>query len=120
MVKSLPRTSAHAIETASGITGFTLPGIILLPGCRASNSISDKPVSGPLFIHLKSLHIFIRTRDRFFNALDSSAALSCELRPWKKLLAGLTFRPDAFSTASQKFLAKLLCEFTPVPIAVPP
>ena len=31
-VTSLPITSAQAIATASGITGFTFPGIMLLPG----------------------------------------------------------------------------------------
>ena len=79
---------------------------MLLPGCSASNSMSESPVSGPLFIHLKSLQIFISTKDKFFKALDNSAALSCELMPWKKLDIGLTLKPDPFSTASQKLLAK--------------
>ena len=32
MAASLPITWAHAISVASGITGFTLPGMMLLPG----------------------------------------------------------------------------------------
>ena len=78
---SLPITSAQAIDTASGITGFTFPGMMLLPGCNASSSISERPVSGPLFINLRSLDIFIKTKARFFTALDNSAELSCELNP---------------------------------------
>src|SRR5665811_1235309 len=35
MVVSLPITCAHTIAVASGITGFTLPGMMLLPGCNA-------------------------------------------------------------------------------------
>ena len=35
MATSFPMTSAAAIATASGITGFTFPGIMLLPGCKA-------------------------------------------------------------------------------------
>ena len=117
---SLPITSAHAIDTASGITGFTFPGMILLPGCNASSSISDRPVSGPLFINLRSFDIFIKTKARFLTALDSSAELSCELNPWKKFGAGLTLKPETFSIVWQNAFAKPLCELTPVPIAVPP
>ena len=40
IVVSLPMTFAHIIATASGITGLTLPGMMLLPGCRAGSSIS--------------------------------------------------------------------------------
>ena len=81
IVVSLPITSAQAMATASGMTGFTFPGIMLLPGWSASNSISDKPVNGPLFIHLKSLEIFISTTLRFLTAEESSTALSTELKP---------------------------------------
>ena len=71
MDTSFPITSAETMVTASGITGFTLPGIMLLPGCNACNSISDRPAKGPLFIHLKSLEIFIRITARFFNSPES-------------------------------------------------
>ena len=68
---SLPITSAEAIATASGITGFTFPGIMLLPGCKALSSISDKPANGPLFIHLKSFEIFVSMTAKFFNSPDN-------------------------------------------------
>ena len=44
---------------ASGITGFTFPGIILLPGCKDFSVISEIPDPGPEFIHLKSFEILI-------------------------------------------------------------
>ena len=34
-VASLPITRAHTMSTASGTTGFTLPGMIDEPGCRS-------------------------------------------------------------------------------------
>ncbi len=60
MAASLPMTCAATIAAASGITGFTLPGMMLLPGCRAGSAISARPASGPLFIQRRSLAIFIR------------------------------------------------------------
>ena len=32
--------------TASGTTGLTFPGIMLLPGCKAWSSISENPAKG--------------------------------------------------------------------------
>ena len=81
-------TSVPAIMTASGITGFTLPGIILLPGCNASSSISESPVKGPLFINLRSLDILISANAKFLSELERCAALSCELIISKKFFDG--------------------------------
>ena len=60
IVTSLPITCAQTMVIASGMTGLILPGMMLLPGCNASNSISAKPAIGPLFIHRKSLAIFVK------------------------------------------------------------
>ena len=38
------------MATASGMTGLTLPGMMLDPGCNAGNAISPIPASGPAFI----------------------------------------------------------------------
>ena len=54
MVVSLPITCAAIMATDSGTTGFTLPGMMLLPGCSAGSAISPKPARGPLFIHRRS------------------------------------------------------------------
>ena len=48
MVVSLPITCAHTIIIDSHITGFTLPGMIELPGCVAGSWISPIPQRGPL------------------------------------------------------------------------
>ena len=59
MAASLPITWAHTWVTASGITGFTLPGMIELPGCRSGRRISASPVFGPDAIQRRSLAILI-------------------------------------------------------------
>ena len=46
-VKSLPITRNAIRLTSSGITGFTLPGMIDDPGCRPANSISKAPPAVP-------------------------------------------------------------------------
>jgi len=76
MVASLPITSAATIATASGITGFTLPGMMLLPGCSAGSAISASPARGPLFIQRRSLAIFIKLTASTFSWPDSSTAAS--------------------------------------------
>jgi hypothetical protein len=48
IVVSLPITCAQTIIIASHITGFTLPGMIELPGCVAGSWISPIPHRGPL------------------------------------------------------------------------
>ncbi len=77
MVASFPITCAATMVAASGITGLTLPGMMLLPGCRAGSAISASPASGPLFIQRKSLAIFMRLTAITFNCPDSSTAVSC-------------------------------------------
>ena len=65
MVASRPMTCAAIIATASGITGLTLPGMMLLPGCSAGNLSSASPASGPEPIQRRSFAIFIeRHRER--------------------------------------------------------
>ena len=55
---SLPITCAHTISVASGMTGLTLPGMMLDPGWRSGRWISARPVVGPLAIQRRSLQIF--------------------------------------------------------------
>ena len=78
IVASLPMTCAATIAAASGITGLTLPGMMLLPGCSAGSAISPRPASGPLFIQRRSLAIFIRLTAIVFSWPDSSTAVSCD------------------------------------------
>ena len=76
MVASLPITCAATITVASGITGLTLPGMMLLPGCNAGNAISPKPANGPLFIQRRSLAIFMRLTATTFSCPESSTPVS--------------------------------------------
>ena len=55
------------MQTASGMTGLTFPGMMLEPGCRAGSSISPRPASGPEFIQRRSLPIFIRLTATVFS-----------------------------------------------------
>src|SRR5450432_17094 len=88
MVASLPITCAAIMATDSGTTGFTLPGMMLLPGCSAGSAISLKPARGPLFIQRKSFDIFIRLTPRTLSWPDSSAAVSWLDIASKKLSLG--------------------------------
>ena len=57
---SLPMTWAQTWQTASQMTGLTLPGMIDEPGCRSGTAISASPVRGPEFISRRSLQILYR------------------------------------------------------------
>ena len=54
---SLPMTWAQTWQTASQITGLTLPGMIDEPGCRSGMRISASPARGPEPISRRSLQI---------------------------------------------------------------
>ena len=73
---SLPMTWAATIVTDSGITGLTLPGMMLLPGWTAGKAISASPAKGPLFIQRRSLAIFIRLTAVVLSWPESSTAVS--------------------------------------------
>ena len=48
--------------TASGITGFTLPGMMELPAWRGGSVSSPSPASGPLESRRRSVQILIGRR----------------------------------------------------------
>ena len=56
-VASLPMTRAQTCITLSQMTGFTLPGMIELPGCVSGSRISPMPQRGPLPSQRMSLAI---------------------------------------------------------------
>ena len=57
---SFPITCVHTWQTASQMTGFTLPGMIEEPGCRSGMEISPSPARGPDPIQRRSLQILYR------------------------------------------------------------
>src|SRR5690554_7571869 len=67
-VVSFPMTLKQICFTTSGITGFTLPGMMEEPGCIGGRLISLKPVLGPEERILKSLQILESLIAKLFNA----------------------------------------------------
>ena len=58
-VRSRPITRKLVWFTTSGITGFTLPGMIEEPGCICGRLISLKPQRGPEASSRRSLQILV-------------------------------------------------------------
>jgi hypothetical protein len=58
--------------TTSGITGFTLPGMIELPGCICGRLISFRPQRGPEASSRMSLQILVSLDELRFSTPDSS------------------------------------------------
>ena len=80
-VTSPPMMSKHTWFTTSGMTGFTLPGMIDEPGCIAGRLISPNPARGPELNSRRSLQIFdsltaqrLSTPDSWTNAPVSAVA----------------------------------------------
>jgi len=70
-------TCAPIWITASQITGFTLPGMMLEPGWIAGSAISPSPQRGPLFMSRTSFAIFIRPAATVFSAPLAHTGASC-------------------------------------------
>jgi hypothetical protein len=116
----LPITWAQTMQTASGTTGLTLPGMIELPGCSAGSSISPRPANGPEFIQRRSLPIFMSATASTLSWPDSSTAPSCEAIPSNRFLACSNRVPDSFDSDAATRLPKRGSALMPVPTAVPP
>ena len=56
--------------TTSGITGFTLPGMIDEPGCMAGRLISRRPARGPEESRRRSLQILDSLIARLFSSAE--------------------------------------------------
>ena len=65
-VRSLPITRKQTMLTTSGITGFTLPGMIDEPGCFGGRLISRRPQRGPDDRSRRSLQTFDSLMARLF------------------------------------------------------
>ena len=72
IVLSLPMTWNATWFTTSAITGFTLPGMMLEPGCRAGRFSSPSPQRGPEAMSRRSFAIL----ERFIMQTLSAAEIS--------------------------------------------
>ena len=69
-VVSMPNIMKQHWFTHSGMTGFTLPGMMLLPACRAGTLRSSNPVCGPELSSRRSSAAFFRCMARFLTVCD--------------------------------------------------
>ncbi len=75
-VVSFPITWKATWLITSAITGFTLPGMIDEPGCRAGRLISPRPHRGPDAMRRRSLAIFERFIMQTLRAAETSVYAS--------------------------------------------
>src|ERR1044071_8851 len=106
--------------TSSGITGFTLPGMMDDPGCSAGRLISARPALGPDVNRIRSLDIFESFTARLLSA-EEYATNPC----WSQVAAimsaaGTIGLPVSFARRSAHFFAYPFGTLIPVPIAVAP
>src|SRR3954447_23754284 len=69
---SLPMTCAATWVTTSGMTGFTLPGMIEEPFWSSGRKISASPARGPEPIRRRSFAIFVYETDTTLSAADAT------------------------------------------------
>src|SRR4051812_45568704 len=104
----------------SGITGFTLPGMIDDPGCVAGRLISCSPQRGPDESRRRSLPTFASLIARLFKTdeYSTNAWVSCVAST--RLFDSLIGSCETFVRWSAHFCAYPAGALRPVPIAVPP
>ena len=107
IVASLPMTWAQTMATASGMTGLTLPGMMLEPGCSAGSAISPIPASGPEFIQRRSLAIFVRLTASTRSWPDASTAASWLLSDSNRLSADRERHAGLLAKQHGDFVAEL-------------
>ena len=119
-VASLPITRAQTCITDSHITGFTLPGMIELPGCVSGSRISPMPQRGPLPSQRRSLAIFVSDTAMVLRWPLASTSPSLQLCASKWLRASRNSLPVSRSRCPTTRPAKSGWQLSPVPTAVPP
>ncbi len=117
---SNPTTWQQAWMTASGITGLTLPGMMLDPGWTAGNVISARPALGPDPIQRRSLQTFITeiamtrktpeisTKASLLDCASMADAGAVSAMPVRSTMAAIVCAANSGGALS------------PVPTAVPP
>src|SRR5258708_24057698 len=83
-VTSFPIAWKQTMFTISAIDGFTLPGMMLEPGCTGGSKISAMPVRGPEASRRMSLAILLKRSEEHTSELQSPDHLVCRLLLEKK------------------------------------
>ena len=117
-------TWAQTWRTASGITGFTLPGMIDDPFCSAGRTISPRPARGPTG-HPPQVVADLRQRDGDHlerpRCGDEHVPRRLGGEVIERLLISTATPDDVFSPSLRRTIAaKSGCVFSPLPTAVPP
>ena len=120
MLASLPTTRQATMITLSQITGFTLPGMMLEPGCVAGSTSSPRPQRGPLPIQRMSLAILLRLTAMVLSRPLASTTQSRVACASKWFSASWKPMPRSFERIAHTVRAKRGFALMPVPTAVPP
>ena len=117
---SFPITWSPTWITTSGITGFTLPGMIDEPFCSSGRRSSERPARGPEPISARSFAILISETATTLSAPESSTSESRLACASKRSRGAETSMPMSFEISARTFSANSGCVLRPVPVAVPP
>ena len=120
MAASCPITCAHTISRLSAITGLTLPGMMLEPGCTAGRRSSPMPQRGPEPSQRMSLAILVSATAQLRSAPLRKPTASRAACASKWLGASRNGRPVRAASSAITAAAKPAGAFSPVPTAVPP
>ncbi len=119
-VASFPTMRAQTMRAASGITGFTLPGMIDEPGWSAGSWISPIPPFGPDARRRRSFAILAREPAAVRVAAESAASVSRKACCSKGTRAGRSSTLVLAAIAASARAGSSGWRFRPVPTAVPP
>ncbi len=117
---SFPITCAHTIVMASDCVGFTLPGMMELPGSFSGIVISPRPDRGPEASQRTSLAIFMSAVASVFSAPCNATSASWPASAANLLGADTNGRPVSSAIFFALRSAYSGCVLRPVPTAVPP
>ncbi len=117
---SLPITWAHTMVSASHWVGFTLPGMIELPGSFSGMRSSPIPLRGPEASQRTSLAILVSAPARVRSVPWALTRASCAARASNLLGAETKARPLRSAMTRAARSPNPRGALRPVPTAVPP
>ena len=117
---SLPSTWAQSIVIASLCVGFTLPGMMELPGSFSGIFSSPSPQRGPDASQRTSFAIFVSGAASVFRAPWAKTSASCAASASNLFAADVNGCPVSLEISAATRSPNSGCVFSPVPTAVPP